>query len=96
MCSHLRNVVTPPKGFTPANAFNASQHAHRCALDNLGYARVRGYTPPPFLTPAVVRRAAARVDKVFVLETPTCNAEELRLRNVQTGRATDPAGSIPD
>merc|ERR1712094_99625 len=81
----VENVHAQSSGGTcPAVVF-----LDRCVLDNLGYSRVRGYEPPPFLTVSVVRRTAARLDRVFVLETPGDIADELRVRNEQTGRATD-------
>ena len=65
----------------------------RSVLDNLGYARVRGYEPPSFLTPSVVRRTAARLERVFVLDSPSDNHEDLKVRNEQSGRSTDPGDS---
>ena len=65
----------------------------RSVLDNLGYARVRGYDPPVFLSASVVQALAARIDRVFVLETIASNHEALQKRNAETGRATDPDGS---
>ena len=67
-------------------------------LDTLGYARVRGYEPPPFLTPAAVARGAARLERVFVLDalgdgSGGSGAAALRARDAQSGRAADPGGA---
>ena len=65
----------------------------RSVLDNLGYARVRGYDPPAFLTEELVQSVVKRIGLVFVLEPPASNHAALEARNAETGRATDPAGS---
>ena len=66
----------------------------RSVLDCLGYARVRGYEPPAFLTPAVQRQSAARIKAVFIVEPlDSMRAEALAARNEASGRATDPAGA---
>ena len=65
----------------------------RSVLDNLGYARVRGYDPPAFLTEELVQSVVERITHVFVLEPPASNHAALEARNAETGRATDPAGS---
>ena len=65
----------------------------RSVLDNLGYARVRGYDPPAFLTEELVESVVKRIGLVFVLEPPASNHAALEARNAETGRATDPAGS---
>ena len=65
----------------------------RSILDNLGYARVRGYDPPNFLTASVISSVVARIRQVFVLDVLASNQAELEVRNAETGRATDPQGS---
>eukprot|EP00966_Prymnesium_polylepis_P035856 832330-Prymnesium_polylepis.3 len=63
----------------------------RSVLDNLGYARVRGYEPPAFLTEGVVAEHARRIDKVFVLEEVASNHADVEARDAQSGRAADPS-----
>jgi predicted ATPase len=65
----------------------------RSVLDNLGYARARGYDPPAFLTPELRAHLAQRLHRVYVLDPVASNHEALEERNRETGRATDPSGS---
>ena len=65
----------------------------RSALDNLGYARARGYEAPDFLTPDVTKQLVARIRRVFVLDPVGSNREALAARNQQSGRADDPGGA---
>ena len=65
----------------------------RSVLDNLGYARVRGYQPPDFITTSFAKQHAAQIDRVFVLAPLSGNGDALEERNRQTGRATDPGAS---
>ena len=59
----------------------------RSVLDNLGYARVRGYDPPAFLTEELVESVVKRIGLVFVLEPPASNHAALEARNAELEKA---------